>query len=68
MLDRDEEVMWFNQSFIIGYRCSFLVRSQDGEYFLVIYRHDSKPYVKHTAHQIARAKLKHKYISPESAA
>jgi hypothetical protein len=68
VVNREEEITTFNRSVIIGYHCNYLVRSKSGEYFLVIYRHDAKPYVKHTPHEIAQVKLKNKYVPPPSAA
>jgi hypothetical protein len=66
VLDRKEEVFWWNQTYITSYKCSYFVRSKLGEYYMFIYRHGKKPYVKHSSQTIARVKLGSKYLPPVS--
>jgi hypothetical protein len=63
IVDNEENFATIND-YIVSYDCSYFVRDKLGEYFLFIYQHGAKPFVKHTSHQIAQIKLKDKYIPP----
>lgn len=64
VVSREEHVKFFNQSVIVDYGLTLLLRNRHGEYFLFIHRHKKKPYVKHTPRALAFAKLKARGITP----
>ncbi len=67
-MDPEDDLVLNDSGEVDRYGCNYLVRDNSGEYFFILYREGEKPYVKHTPHHVARARLKGKYIPPDNAA
>jgi hypothetical protein len=62
---KEEEIVWSGYRItILKYSCTYFVRSAHGEYFMLIYRYGAREYVKHISHDVARVKLREKYVPP----
>jgi hypothetical protein len=64
IVNKEEMIGWFNNTAVVSYGLTLLLRNKQGEYFMFLYRHGEKPFVKHTPQSIARAKLGPKYLAP----
>lgn len=65
IVHKEESVTWFGFGIIVvSYSCMYFLRNEHGEYFMFIYRHGKRSFLKHVSHDIARIKLREKYIEP----
>lgn len=68
VISKKESVTWFGYGVIVrAYSCTYFIRNSHGEYFMFIYTYGKREYLKHMSHDIARMKLREKYIEPASA-